>query len=353
MLAIAALALLQLTPPSADTPYREPRLAVSGHTVALAFGSGNGIYVAASTDDGQTFGKPVLVGGASVVPLSRHRGPRIVFSRGAMVVTAVLGEKEAAGTHAHGLPADGDLMAWRSTDNGQTWTKAVRVNDEPGAPREGLHTLAVSPKGDLYAAWLDLRKDGTRLFGSASTDGGQTWSRNQLIYESPDGTICQCCHPSAGFSDLGTLEVMWRNCVDGARDFYMVRATNGKTFGPPEKLGLGTWKINACPMDGGDLTHVNGRPVSVWRRNDDVFTAEPGKPEVKIGKGHDVAAAGRGKNLYAVWVREGKLTLWADGKTEVIGEDAVFPAIAALPNGGAIVAWEQSGSITLHRTTAH
>lgn len=347
--ALTAVALLHLTPPSPETPYREPRMAVSGHTVALAFGSGNGIYVATSKDDGATFGKPVLVGGASVVPLSRHRGPRVVFSQGAIVVTAVLGEKEATGGHAHGLPADGNLLAWRSTDSGQTWSQGVRINDEPAAPREGLHTLAVNAKGDLYAAWLDLRKEGTRLYGSKSLDGGRTWSKNQLLYESPDGTICQCCHPSAGFSDDGTLEVMWRNAVDGSRDFYMLRARDGKAFGPAEKLGLGTWKINACPMDGGDLTHVNGKPVSVWRRNDEVFVAEPGKAEVSIGNGHDIAAAGSGSELYAAWVRDGKLVLWKGGTTEAIGEGVTFPTLATLPGGGVLIAWEQAGGLVITR----
>ena len=76
MLALAVIALTQFAPTVADAPNREPRFAVSGHTVALAYGSGNGIYVATSLNDGRTFGKPVEVGTAPVVPLSRHRGPR-------------------------------------------------------------------------------------------------------------------------------------------------------------------------------------------------------------------------------------------------------------------------------------
>jgi hypothetical protein len=197
MLALAVLALTQLTPQSTDTPYREPKLAVSGHTVALAFGAGKGIFVSTSPDDGKTFGKPVQVGGGAIVPLSRHRGPRLVFTQGALVVTAVVGQKEATGPHADGLPADGDLFAWRSTDNGRTWSKPIRINDVPAAPKEGLHTLAAKANGELFAVWLDLRNDGTRLYGATSKDGGLTWSKNMKLYESPDGSICQCCHPTA------------------------------------------------------------------------------------------------------------------------------------------------------------
>ena len=45
----------RLTSPSPDTPYREPQLAASPKLVAMAFGSGSGVYVATSTDRGETF----------------------------------------------------------------------------------------------------------------------------------------------------------------------------------------------------------------------------------------------------------------------------------------------------------
>jgi hypothetical protein len=60
----------------------------------------------------------VKVAEAPILPLTRHRGPRIAISNGTIVVTAVTGETVATGTHAHGLPSDGDLFAWRSADGG-------------------------------------------------------------------------------------------------------------------------------------------------------------------------------------------------------------------------------------------
>jgi hypothetical protein len=80
---------------------------------------------------------------------------------------------------------------------------------------------------------------------------------------------------------------MWRNVLEGSRDFYLIRADASRRFGRPEKLGLGTWKINACPMDGGGLVHAGVKTISVWWRMDDIFVAEPGKPETKIGEGKD------------------------------------------------------------------
>ena len=348
MFALALLAILQFAPLSADAPNRTPQLAASDKIVALAYGSGKGIYVAVSVNQGKDFAKPVHVGGAPILPLTRHRGPRIAISNGTIIVTAVTGKTAATGSHAHGLPSDGDLFAWRSTDDGQSWSAPVQVNDVPAAAREGLHTLAADGKGRLFAAWLDLRGEGTRLYGAWSEDDGRSWSVNAKLYESPDGTICQCCHPTAEFDENGALNVMWRNALGGARDLYLLRATPGRqSFGSPQKLGQGTWMLNACPMDGGGLAHANGRTITAWRRDLDVFIAEPGKPETRIGKGHDIALAATDDHTYVLWIENSQLVSWVDGENEIVAGKAAMPALVALPSGGVLAAWENDGSISV------
>jgi hypothetical protein len=350
MFALLALTVLHLAPPTAKVPYRAPQLASSENLVALAYGSGRGIYVATSTNEGQDFSKPVKIAEAPILPLSRHRGPRIVISKGAIVVTAVTGSTVATGPHAHGLPSDGDLFAWQSTDSGKTWSKAVRINDVPAAAREGLHTLAGDGQGRLFAAWLDLRQEGTRLYGAWSKDSGATWTVNVLLYESPEGTICQCCHPFAAFSDSGRLDVMWRNCLGGARDMYLLRSTEGgRSFSKPEKLGKGTWMINACPMDGGGLTHADGRTIAAWRRDLEIFMVEPGEQETRIGEGKDVAVAASQGQVYVLWVKGTQLVASIGGKTEVLAEHAAVPALTALPTGGVLAAWEEDSGISVRR----
>jgi hypothetical protein len=272
MLTIGLLALLHIAAPPGGAVFREPQLAASRNLVALAFGSGNSIFVSTSTDKGRKFSPPVKVYEGGIVPLSRHRGPRVVISRGTIIVTAVVGHTAEQGLHAHGMAADGDLIAWRSTDGGKTWRGGVRINDVPAAAREGLHTLAADGHGKLFSAWLDLRAKGTRLYGAYSNDFGATWSPNILIYASPDGTICQCCHPSAAFSQTGELAVMWRNCLGESRDLYLAEAKDGQHFGTPQKLGNGTWMINACPWTAAvwlstgieSLPHGDVTEASTW-----------------------------------------------------------------------------------------
>jgi hypothetical protein len=166
-------------PMGPDAPAREPRLAVRGTSVYLAFGAGNSLYVSSSHDSGKTFGAPVKVAGAAILPLSRHRGPRLAVSGNALVMTAVAGKTAAQGAHAHGLPSDGDLLVWRSLDAGKTWRQGAPVNDVAGAATEGLHALASDPQGRLFAAWLDRRTGkGTQLYGAWSYDKGASWSKN-------------------------------------------------------------------------------------------------------------------------------------------------------------------------------
>jgi len=352
-LSIVGLALaVNIGPIPPGEPAREPQLAVNGSMTGLAFGAGKEIYFTASTDAGKTFSAPVKVAEGEIVPLTRHRGPRLVFSRDTIVITAVVGRTVAQGPHAHGLPADGDLIAWRSADGGKTWSKGVRVNDVAGAPTEGLHALAADPKGHLFAAWLDKRSGhGTKLFGAQSTDGGLTWSKNSMIYDSPEGSICECCHPSAAIDSDGQVLVMWRNSLAGSRDMYLARSRDGLTFSKPERLGSGTWKLNACPMDGGGLAISHGQIISAWRREHDIFLASPGEKEVRLAEGIDVALAPSQRGVLAIWATPAGIRMLAPGqKTPVsLAEKGSFPNVIELPGGQALAAWEEEGKIVVRQ----
>jgi hypothetical protein len=331
-------------------PAREPQLAARGPLVVMTFGAGGAIYFAASHDSGRTFSPPVQVSEAAILPLNRHLGPRIAISRSAIVITAVTGRTPSHEQHAHGLPSDGDLVAWRSTDEGKTWSKGVVINDVPCAPTEGLHGLASDENGNVFAAWLDKRsRAGTQLYGARSTDSGRTWSKNVRIYESPGGTICECCHPSVAIDPNGQILVMWRNWLDGSRDMYLARSNDGVAFSKAQRLGTGTWKLNACPMDGGGLVFDGGRPVTAWRREHEIFLASPGEREKAIGTGVDVAISAGSSGVYAIWTTTDGIRVLKPGSGDpvAISPRGSFPAIVALLQGGALAAWEDDGKIAV------
>ena len=329
---------------------REPQLAARGSLVALTFGAGGAVYFSGSHDSGKTFSPPVKVAQGAILPLNRHRGPRIAISRNTIVITAVMGRTPSHEQHAHGLPSDGDLVAWRSTDGGKTWSTGTTINDVPGAPTEGLHGVAADENGHWFAAWLDKRSSkGTKLYGARSMDDGLTWSKNFLIYRSPDGTICECCHPSVAIDPQGQMVVMWRNWLNGSRDLYLAASPDGSTFSNPVKLGSGTWKLNGCPMDGGAIAVEHGRILTAWRRGDEVFLDRPGEPETAVGQGIDVGMSAGAAGVYLIWKSVSGIRLLAPGKSDPIpvSEKGTFPAVAALPHGGAVIAWEDDGKIEL------
>ena len=76
----------------------------------------------------------------------------------------------------------------------------------------------------------------------------------------------------------------------------------GATFSKAEKSGEGTWKLNACPMDGGGIAvGPDAKAAAVWRRMETIFLTYPGKPEQELGAVKDAAIAwGRGRNIHGV-----------------------------------------------------
>lgn len=331
------------SPPAAhvvDADGRQPQVALGpGGRIYVAFGRANEVRLAASGDGGRNF-EVSTVGEVGALSLGMRRGPRVAASDDAVVVTAIGGNQ--------GMGRDGDVLAWRSSDGGRTWAGPRRLNSVEGSAREGLHGMAAGPGGRMFCTWLDLRAGRTEIYGSVTRDGGATWEKDSLIYRSPDGSVCECCHPSAAYGADGTLYVMWRNSLGGSRDLYLTSsADDGKTFRPAEKLGRETWPLKACPMDGGAVAvGPEGGVETVWMRAGSMFAARPGEAERPLGRGVQGWAAMGAGGLQAVWLqgRPGRLLHLAPGSAtpRVLAERAVDPAIAAAlgGRGPVVVVWE-------------
>ncbi|MBV9507818.1 MAG: hypothetical protein JO323_22745 [Acidobacteriia bacterium] len=51
----------------------------------------------------------------------------------------------------------------------------------------------------------------------------------------------------------------------------------------------------------------------------------------------------------AAWIKGTELILWRNGTKEAIAANAAFPSLAALPDGGALVAWEENNGISVKK----
>ena len=200
----------------------------------------------------------------------------------------------------------------------------------------------------MHAAWLDLREKGTTLVTATSPDGGRTWQPNRKVYESPEGTICQCCHPSVAVDAKGGVHLMWRNVMGGNRDMYVMNVTDAGAR--PEKQGEGAWPLNACPMDGGAFAvDPDGKVSSAWRRDSSVYLTERGAPEKMLGLGKDVAMVRNKRGSFVAWTKDTQvLVLTPEGAQPAVLGTGGFVNLVALRAGGAqsvLAAWESQGAI--------
>ncbi|MEJ7769493.1 MAG: exo-alpha-sialidase, partial [Chitinophagaceae bacterium] len=260
----------------------------------LVWGKGDSILTASFKNQGEVFSSPSLVTLLPGLAASGSRGPQVAYTENGVTIMA--------------CNKSGDIFSYLKDASGK-WSAPTRVNDLDTTAKEGL--MALSGEGKkLYAVWLDLRDKHNKIFGSGSSDGGKTWSKNKMIYASPDETVCECCKPSIVIKD-NTVYVMFRNWLNGKRDMYLIRsADGGTTFGRAEKLGEGSWPLNGCPMDGGGIAVTGENKVqTTWRRQAKIYSAEPGKPEVELGEGRGSTLALINNQPLFAWTEKGEVVL--------------------------------------------
>ena len=280
---------------------KQPQAVVADDgNVHLVYGIGNEVYYCQSSDGGSSFSQPTVACSMPNMSLGKRRGPRISATKDFITISVIGG--------AQGKGRDGDINVWRSTDQGKTWQGPVHVNDEAASAREGLHAMAADGAGNTYCTWLDLRSKKTELYAAHSADGGATWSKNVLVYRSPSGSICECCHPSIAIL-AKAVHVLFRNSLDGNRDMFLVSSTDGGQFNQATQLGSEHWQLNACPMDGGMLSiEGDGTVSTVWRRGGLVFATR--------GQAADETLLGRGEQPWIASTADDSLAVWTAAREE-------------------------------------
>lgn len=141
----------------------------------------------------------------------------------------------------------------KSTDGGQTWSDAVRINEVSGDCEDSDNTVegavpAIGPNGEIYVAWSGP----VGIVFDRSTDGGQTWLDNDIfISDQPGGWdynvpgIYRCnglpvtCCDLSNSPHRGTIYVNWTDQRNGAddTDVWLSKSTDGgNTWSTPLRV---------------------------------------------------------------------------------------------------------------------
>lgn len=310
-----------------------PSLTFAESQVHMVFSTGDSILYCFSTNQGESFSKPLFAGFVPNLSVGGGRGPQIISANGHLLIAVA--------------STEGNLYTFTKKDKSSLWKEGARINDTSEIAKEAFVSLSSNRNGDVYAVWLDLRYDNkNKIVGAKSLDGGQTWSKNKIIYRSPDSTVCECCRPSVVMKDE-TVVVMFRNWLKGNRDMHVITSTDGGShFGEAVKAGDGSWKLNGCPMDGGALIIDSDNTIhTVWRRQQEIFIWTKGKKEQSVTQGRQCVIAGDKGKHYIAFVDEGKIYCRKpDGNKVELGRGS-YPDIVKTDLGSVVCAWEVGGRI--------
>ncbi len=220
------------TEPQDDNQGSFPVVAPDG-TLYVAWFNGNAgrhLYIARSTDGGQSFSPPV-----KVADVTRPPSP-LPGSAFRMFVLPQLTINPRTGTLAlvwndYGR-GNADTLLARSPDNGRTWTAPQRINDDTTRADQFFPAADYGPDGVLHVAWLDRRDDPNNLkfqcYYTQSTDDGATFAPNVRLSE---GTS----DPTVGFDGTligdyiqidsvpGSALIAWVDTRAGTQDIYTAR----------------------------------------------------------------------------------------------------------------------------------
>lgn len=241
---------------------RDPSLSVSssgmvGMLTVYTDAAGSHVGYAMSHDGGDSF-MPIVPVSDPAAKISSHGESAPSLAATPQAIYALWQQRSDKGNQ---------LAVARSLNFGKSFDKPVIVTGDESPAFHGFASIGVSPKGEVYAAWLDGREAaagaGTfAVYISRSTDRGTSFNAPRRVALS----ACPCCRPAIAFGPNDEVIIAWRKVFDGdIRDMVIsVSHDNGQTFAPEVRVADDGWQLNACPDSGPGLAIRGNRIYLAW-----------------------------------------------------------------------------------------
>lgn len=233
------------------------------------------VVFARSTDDGKTWTHKAKVAVDQPGDMREDLSPTIrTDGKGLWLVAWT-----SRGSLGSDLGIDGDVLVSRSTDNGQTWSAPVTINQ--GAREDWGNDVDVRLAHDGRGAWLAVWSS-TETFGgkyggdsdifvARSVDGGVTWSAPTVLNTDAASDLGFDITPDVGSARDGSWMAVWSagDSIKGRigidRDILISRSTDGGlTWTDPARLNSRAGRDQASDWAPRLATDGRGKWIVAW-----------------------------------------------------------------------------------------
>lgn len=129
---------------------------------------------------------------------------------------------------------DYEIYFSRSTDNGVSWSPAVKISnystsfhkpiitsDRLGNPNVSRPHIAIDNAGNINVIWNNHLPENVDIYFRRSVDGGESWSPSINISNNQEDSY----NPSITVNILGDLNIVWFNWYLGNTEIYYIGST--------------------------------------------------------------------------------------------------------------------------------
>ena len=177
----------------------------NGLIYLLANKHGEELYLLKSTDNGNQFSEPVVINPLEQTP--RHISMDI--DKDGNLYFFWIDYQTGLGHFS------------KSIDGGVTFSKPVTVDDDNGYDRSSKTSICVDEWNGVYITWCDDRNGNQDVFLSVSRDGGQTFS--DAVKVNDDSTSTNQRNPSMCCDEVGNLFIAWEDDRDEETNIYYTK----------------------------------------------------------------------------------------------------------------------------------